>query len=912
MIAQLLFGTLPEPCREIYKSFENATCCENASSQTCSDIQQKYEAQHCCGQDATTRIGGLDVTTRNGRVEELAPEDTCVLKYMLDHVDPPMRSGYSWFNSRNTEATRKYLLYSGQEHPLARIVAPDGTYVGVGLPSTPPEGVPVVVGDTTHYDYCYDLTPGLRWSDGAPVVAEDFTYVSTHLQKYYVDNEGNVPDYVGDWVPTLSGTIRVENDYRFCERVSAVIGTIYMQASYQYWSVVPSHYFKQCEADGLSQGKTIKQAVQDCSFVDAPAGGPYKIKAYAHDYIEYEANPMWAMNIQLMQDQTYHASQLMRLGYVTDAASQGAASSYTFGSNLRGVKYVFGTTEEKYAALEAGDVDFVGSFDAPPANFTAPPGTQYVTSDSGSLVQIHFIGAKPGNDDGQSSLSSNTKWRQAIAMLIDHDEMLEYVAEQSARGGLKKVESVFDLSIGQGLDVTKLDIKSVGTPGLTREQRNTRALQLISEAGLDVSTMKTQVVYTSTDVMDRNHATRYVVDKMEAIGIRVRLEEVSSRYEYYPVIDRARGTLETATEQLAWAIIGWGDMSDPVTSMITFANTFDGFSGLYYWDNAAYEAALVRARSANMAEFEEILVEMSGYLADEAAVIALYNYENKETFSSRVTLPYTESITGLNTFKSDLNAIARLTDCAPLTPSPPPPPKPPPSPDNVFLASCSDNPVVLNGLGAYAAYETCEAYLAVLRPQYGNVCSETMQKQVDDWESAAGVTTTIPTGFSGTSLVRDVCPVACFKDEPAVVNGLGAYAAYETCEAYLAVLRPQYGNVCAETMQRQVDDWKSAADVTVTIPTGFSGTSLVRDVCPEACFKDEPVVLGDLGAYAAYETCEAYLAVLEPQYGNVCPETMQKQVDEWESAAGVTTTIPTGFTGTSLVRDVCPQSCCGK
>ncbi len=445
--------------------------------------------------------------------------------------------------------------------------------------------------------YTVTLRDDLEWSGGKPVTSEDFVYTMKNLM--FADWMAYT--YAGDWKEDVDGKSvfvepKVDNETTF---------TIYRQTvnpEFLYTvtdlNVYPKHIASKYEGDV----KAFTQApeLNDLSYTGNL--GPYRYKEWIrNDKIVMERNP------------DYYGGKVKGEPYFDEYVIK-----------------IFGTSEARHAAMEAGDITSTGLEPEQVKKFKEMPSVQVFTVPTSQYQMMQYN----MRDNGWAGLKDK-KVRQALTMAISKEKIIQQVRlgfGEPAYSFIPKTSPWYDDS-----GLLKLGIGDLYNRDKAKEMlldagygvRNNNEIQIVDKNGVQI---KLKLI-TNTGSKVAESTAFLVKQELGDIGIEVDIKLVPWETElrkYYmnkvPGSDQQprnnNGARAVSEEPWDLILAGHGvDLLQPSGSEIFFAT--DGGLNIYGYSNPKVDALFKKARSKEALDKnvrKEVYAELSKTLSEDQPI----------------------------------------------------------------------------------------------------------------------------------------------------------------------------------------------------------------------------------------------------------------------------------------------------
>lgn len=442
--------------------------------------------------------------------------------------------------------------------------------------------------------YTVTLRDDLEWSDGKPVTSEDFVYTMKNLM--FAD--WMAYSYAGDWKEDVDGKSvfvepRVDNETTFTiHRQTVNPEFVYTVTDL---NVYPKHIVSKYEGD--VKGFTQAPELNNLSYTGNL--GPYRCKEWIrNDKLVMERNPDY------------------------------------YGGKVKGEPYfeeyiikIFGTSEARHAAMEAGDITSTGLEPEQVKKFKEMPSIQVFTVPTRQYQMMQYN----MRDNGWEGLR-NKNVRQALSMAISKEKIIQQVRlgfGEPAYSFIPRTSPWYDDSGLLKLGVGDLYDKN-------------KAKELLLEAGYGLKkNNETQVVdrngskiklklVTNTGSKVAESTAFLVKQELGDIGIDVDIKFVPWETElrkYYmnkvPGSDQQprnnNGARAVSEEPWDLILAGHGvDLLQPSGSDVFFAS--DGGLNIYGYSNPQVDALFKKARSKEALDKnvrKEVYAELSRLISED-------------------------------------------------------------------------------------------------------------------------------------------------------------------------------------------------------------------------------------------------------------------------------------------------------
>ncbi len=546
-------------------------------------------------------------------------------------------------------------------------------FVADGLPETPVQEGDLWVGTVR-------LKPGLTWSDGSPLTAQDVAFTAnTALTFAFAGN------WVGWYNPALMDRAEVVDDLtvKFYYKVTpglaiwqygTLVGPFVNKA---YWEPKIADILAQAEAldptaaDFLDKVTPLQQAVEAIPNDNEPYFGPIKFKRWEPGaYVESEANDQYAF-IGTREEEfvngAYRESNSGELNQnrpydftLYGEASGDKALDLTYGPYFQTFLFPVYSQDAAYLALQNGEVDIVlnpsGVSQGIVDQLKANPDVQIVRNAQNGFRYIEFNQARPFFKDAQG-----LAMRQAIACQIDLDFLTQNVLQ-------RQVEPVYTL-VPAGLTYWHNPDVPVYCKGMTPDQRINEAVRILKEAGF---TWDVEPSYTVGSAFDsgvtygeglklpdgtafpeitlqapgpgydplRATSAVYIEQWMRQLGIPLTLN--------YTPFNTIRANENSGDFDII--MLGWGLSAFPsyLCDFFTGATGVgDGSDNIAYVSPKLNEACNRWYQESDMVKAKDLAFEMQNILATELPYITLFSPPITDAYLNTIQFPYTDVFDGL-------------------------------------------------------------------------------------------------------------------------------------------------------------------------------------------------------------------------------------------------------------------------
>ncbi|VVB90434.1 Bacterial extracellular solute-binding proteins, family 5 Middle [uncultured archaeon] len=442
--------------------------------------------------------------------------------------------------------------------------------------------------------YTVTLRDDLEWSDGKPVTSEDFVYTMKNLM--FAD--WMAYSYAGDWKEDVEGKSvfvepKVDNETTFTiHRKTVNPEFLYTVTDL---NVYPKHIASRYEGD--VKGFTQAPELNDLSYTGNL--GPYRYKEWIrNDKIVMERNP------------DYYGGRVNGEPYFDE---------YTI--------KIFGTSEARHAAMEAGDISSTAIEPEQVKKFKEMPSVQVFTVPTSQYQMMQYN----MRDNGWEGLR-NKNVRQALSMAISKEKIIQQVRlgfGEPAYSFIPKTSPWYDetglLKLGAGALYDKNKAKERLVEAGYGARKNNE-IQVINKNG---SQIKLKLV-TNTGSNVAESTAFLVKQELADIGIEVDIKLVPWETElrkYY--INKVPGSDQEprnnngarAVSEESWDLILAGhfvDLLQPSGSEIFF--TSDGGLNIYGYSNPQVDALFKKARSKDAMDKnvrKEVYAELSKLVSED-------------------------------------------------------------------------------------------------------------------------------------------------------------------------------------------------------------------------------------------------------------------------------------------------------
>ena len=318
------------------------------------------------------------------------------------------------------------------------------------------------------------LKPGVKWSDGNDVTAEDFIFTAQTVAD--LELSGNWPGMVD---PDFFHHAEALDPYRLKIFFKQKPGLARWQFGMAFMPLLSRAYWEPVVAEARQAGEAIEQ--QKALYAHVPqneptAGGFGFSKWERGAFAEKERNP------------DYYFRDSMITQYANGAYAESKPGAYEFTAygepgGDKSLEYpvgpfadsaiysIYGSQDATVLALKKGDIDFmlnpIGLSKGLQEQLQGESGLSVIENPSNGVRYLGFNLRKPPMD--------NKAFRQAVAILIDKEFLTDTVLQGVAI-------PVYTMVPEGNRSWHNPDVPLIGK-GLSRGERITRAVELLKEAG---------------------------------------------------------------------------------------------------------------------------------------------------------------------------------------------------------------------------------------------------------------------------------------------------------------------------------------------------------------------------------------------------------------------------------------------
>ncbi len=442
--------------------------------------------------------------------------------------------------------------------------------------------------------YTVTLRDDLEWSGGIPVTSEDFVYTMKNLM--FADWMAYT--YAGDWMEEVGGKSvfvepKVDNETTFTiHRQTVNPEFLYTVTDL---NVYPKHIAS--KYDGDVRAFTQAPELNDLSYTGNL--GPYRYKEWIrNDKIVMERNP------------DYYGGRVGGEPYFDEYIIK-----------------IFGTSEARHAAMEAGDITSIGLEPEQVKKFSEMPSVQVFTVPTRQYQMMQYN----MRDNGWAGLKDK-KVRQALTMAISKEKIIQQVRlgfGEPAYSFIPKTSPWYDDTGLLKLGVGDLYDGNKAKEMLLEAGYGSRKNGEIQVADKNGAKIKLKLV-TNTGSKVAESTAFLVKQELGDIGIEVDIKFVPWETElrkYY--MNKVPGSDQEprnnngarAVSEEPWDLILAGhavDLLQPSGSEIFFAT--DGGLNIYGYSNPRVDALFKKARSKEALDKnvrKEVYAELSKLISED-------------------------------------------------------------------------------------------------------------------------------------------------------------------------------------------------------------------------------------------------------------------------------------------------------